>query len=263
MRNYSKAQKGQTLIELAIFGAIILFLFGTLLSYMQRFNDQQYVQMESFRRALEKANTYQGPTTEGAGASVQYSLMQNRRYTDLSDNFKKGNSDLVSGGANVFWAIPKLKEDDDDDTEAPNIIAFKINEDEQQWNYRDFIPKEYDSIDDEGEERQRYWSFEPQEIETDSQFAFSQEVTKEESPAAIINSSSSELQGTLDMTLPYIVKEVDKDDPDYENVIREGVLWEPTQRLYRDVDNQYKYSTQVPAGTVVEREKTWVTEFIK
>ena len=47
-------KRGQAAVEMAIFGVIVLMVFGTLLSYLQKLNDQQYIQMETFRQSLAK-----------------------------------------------------------------------------------------------------------------------------------------------------------------------------------------------------------------
>jgi len=254
MRDYNK--KGQAVVEMAMFGSLVLLIFATLLSYLQRSNDQQYVQMEAFRRALQKGCTYQSTDGDGAGASVQLTLLENRRHAELSGGFRKGSAQSLSASSSVFWAIPKVEED----AEAQNLIVYRINEDEQTWNYRDFVPKEHDSTDDEGDERQRYWSFEVEDLGTSSNLTFNEQVGKQESAQAITNTKSSRLQDAITTTLPYTVKEKDKDDKDYESIIREGTLWAPQQGVYRDTDGQYKYS-QAAVGTVVERSRTWRTEF--
>lgn len=252
MRPYIYQQKGQAVVEMAIFGSILLLLFGTLLSYLQRSNDQQYIQMEAFRRALEKGCTY-GSESDGAGASVQLTLIQNRRHTDLSGEFYKGSPQSLSASSNVFWAVPKVQGD-----ESPNLIVFRVNEDEGVWDYRDFVDKEHDRYDDDGNERQKYWSFETEDTQTDSQLNFDEETRKEEDTSAITTTRSSSLGDELTIKIPYVVKEVDKDDEDYEQIVNSGTLWEPTQYLYR-ADGQYKYSSA--AGGRVERSRTWRTAF--
>lgn len=251
-----KSKKGQAIVELAIFGSLILFLFGALLSYLQRMNDQQYAEMEAFRRALQKACTYQGESSEGAGASVQYTLMQNRRLVDLTSGFRKGSPSSVSYSANVFWAVPKS----DKDSEAESLIVYRINDDEKTWNYRDFVPKEHDSTDDEGEKRQRYWTFEQDNIETSSTSKFDEEIRKEEDLRRVINVNNSNLKENILTVLKYSIKEKDKDDKEYESVVKEDNLWEITQGLYRDESGQYKYS-EAAVGTQLQNQKRWVTEF--
>jgi len=117
-------KKGQAVLEMALFGSLILFGFSVLLSYLQNMNNQQYGEMETFRRALEKACTYTGETTDGAGASVQLSLMQNRRNVAVSGGYKKGTPTSVSASSSTYWAIPSAGEQPD------NLRIYRINEDE-------------------------------------------------------------------------------------------------------------------------------------
>src|SRR3989338_6091856 len=114
-------KKGQAVAEMALFGSLVLMIFAVLLSYIQRANEQQYVQMEAFRRALEKGNTYQGADSEGAGASVQLTLIENRRVADIQAGFRKGSGQTFNASSNVFWAVPKVG------GQAKSVSVYRIN----------------------------------------------------------------------------------------------------------------------------------------
>lgn len=254
-------KKAQAVVELAIFGSIILLVFGTLLSFMQRFNDQQYVQMEAFRRALEKGCTYLGKTSEGAGASVQYTLITDRRHADLSGGFRKGSPTTLSASSNVFWAVPKAG------AQSESLIIYRINEDERQRNYTDFIPA--DAGDDH--------SFVIEPTLSGSSGIFREVVRKEETSQTITNTRDSLLADEKAIIIPYTIRP--KDDYDDSHIIRQGTFWEGqgtvlaghgpdwdgkealVQWLYRDSSGQYKYSSEKPEGTKVERSRTWETRF--
>lgn len=240
-------KKGQAILELAIFGSLILFVLGILLSYMQRLNDQQYVQMETFRRALEKACTFQGEVSEGAGGSVQYTLLENRPQVDLNSGFGKGSPFNTGNSANVFWAIPKAG------AQAESLIVYRVNQDEKVWNYRDLIPKDSNR------------SFRIEDTAVDSNVNFNETTTKKETPQEITNIRQSTLKDTLTTNINYTIREKDTDDNSDNDPIAEGPkpLWSVTQGLYRDKkDGQYKYSEKA-AGTEITRERTWVTGFAK
>ena len=243
-------KKGQAVVEMALFGSLILLIFATLLSYMQRLNDQQYVQMEAFRRALEKGNTFQGETSEGAGASVQFSLIENRRHSDISGGFRKGSAQTLSASSNVFWAVPKAGKP------TESLIAYRVNEDEKVANFREFIP----------EEKSEEWSFRTEDLTFNSGLSFDEATTKAETPQEITNTATSQLQDTITTTIPYTIRQKEKDEdynPDNDVIISSGIFWEPKQGVYRDAnDGQYKYSEQA-VGTVVGRAKTWTTPFSK
>lgn len=112
------------MLEMAIFGSLILLVFGVLLSYLQRQNDQQYVEMETFRRSLQKGNSYQGQGPDGAGASVQLTLLEDRINVAAQGGFRKGSPSTVNTSSSVFWAVPESGEKPD------NLIVYRINEDE-------------------------------------------------------------------------------------------------------------------------------------
>lgn len=263
-----KNKKAQAVAEMAVFGSIILFIFGVLLSQLQRLNDQQYVQMEAFRRALEKANSgfdrdvnSTNSTVipgDGAGASVQYSFTENRKHSDLQGGYRKGNTQTVSASSSVFWAVPKVGK------QSESLMVYKVNEDENVWNYRDFVPEEHDKFDDEGKKRQRYWEFQPMDLSSDSEAYFNENVTKQESPAGITNRVTSEISERVHTRIPYRVVERDKDDENYEVEVpgTAGALVDFDQHLYRDADGQYKFDKDIPSGNrTVIRSKQWDTAF--
>lgn len=232
--------KGQAVAEMALFGSLVLLIFSVLISYAQRYNDQQYVQMEAFRRALQKACVYQSVESEGAGASVRFNLIQNRRHADLSGSFKKGSPQTLSAVSNVFWAVPGAGK------KAYTLTAYKVNEDEKEIDYRAYVPSDKD------EEQ----SFRPGATLSTSTTEFNEANTKEETPQGIINTRTSRITDTITTTIPYAV--VLKNDESV--VVSEGELLNLAQGLYRDADGQYKYSSQA-VGTEVERGKRWSTQF--
>jgi hypothetical protein len=175
-----KSLTGQAVLEMAIFGSLILFIFGVLISQLQRLNDQQYVQMEAFRRALYQAcrNNTGG---SGAGSSVQYSLIQNRRYADTSNNFRKGATQILSAGASLSWAVPEIKKD----TEAAHLIIVNVNGDEKIFSYRDYISKDNDRYDKDGNERTTHKVFTIGNTNFWSNLYFQETSKKKETPTQI------------------------------------------------------------------------------
>ncbi|MHB8154808.1 MAG: hypothetical protein ACYDFR_02000 [Candidatus Omnitrophota bacterium] len=249
-------KKGQAVAEMAIFGSLILLIFGVLLSFMQQFNDRQYVQMEAFRRALEKANSYIGTADDGSGASVQYTLAQNRHQINLGGGYRQGNNVTQTGSANVYWAIPKSAKG----SSADSLLVFRVNEDEGVFKYNDFIPEAHRRTDEEGKERPTYWVLQTENMNTDSDTLFNETNVKNEDTYAITNKRTSRLRDDIVTAVPYKIVEKNTGDKDYENTIEEGILYEVRQGVYLDSDGQYKYS-QGTAGNEVVREKTWVTPF--
>ncbi|MDP2941649.1 MAG: hypothetical protein Q8N85_05320 [Candidatus Omnitrophota bacterium] len=224
---YSK--KGQAVAEMALFSGLILVVLGTLISYIQRFNDQQYVQMEAFRRALEQGCTFQGDTSEGSGASVQYTLIQHRKHIDLQSGFMKGSPQILSSSANIFWAVPKAGD------QAKNLIILRVNEDEKKIDnaqYRKFVP--------EAEEETTSFQTESPNFNTAS--TFEETLKKDEDKNGISNSRKSTVKESVTTSVDYTIR--NKSD---DAVKKRGEFWQVQQRLYLDpTDGQYKYSSQVP-----------------
>ncbi|MFA5145736.1 MAG: hypothetical protein WC723_07075 [Candidatus Omnitrophota bacterium] len=250
-------KRGQAVAEMAIFGTLILLVFGVLISFIQQLNDRQYVQMEAFRRALEKANSYIGTADDGAGASVQYTLVQNRHQVNLAGGYRQGSNVTQTGSANVYWAIPKSAKG----SSADSLLVFKVNEDEGVFKYNDYISG-HERIDpDTGEERPTYWVLQTENLQTDSNTLFNETNVKSEDTYAITNQKISKLKDDIVTAVPYKIVEKKSSDPDYESPpIEEGILYEVNQGVYLDSDGQYKYS-QGKAGNEVTRGKTWVTPF--
>lgn len=168
---YIHNRNGQAVVEMALFGSLLLMLFASLLSYLQRANDQQYVQMEAFRRSLEKGCTFQGAESEGAGASVQLTLIQNRRHSDISESFRKGSPQALRAYSSVFWAVPKVGAKPD------NAIVFKVNDDEKEI------------INDS--------SVKVENIDSTQTTDFDETTLKQETPIAITNTRISKLKDTV------------------------------------------------------------------
>ena len=264
-RRCLRSLTGQAAVEMAVFGSIILLIFSVLLSYTQRLNDQQYLQMETFRRALEKAETFQDPDA-GGGASVQLSLIQDRHHFGASSGFKKGSPQRMSASSNVYWAVPKV-----DGTKSYSFITYRVNEDQDE------ITILYDYGEDEkGDEKIRIFGreldfefdydpededfklddiFRTEDMSSTSVASFKEQIRKQETHGAITNKRASWLKRIVTTTIRY---SVGPEEPEEAKDVR--VFWAPEQGLYRDSDGQYKYSEST-VGTEVGRGRTWRTAF--
>jgi|GEM_PF-1123799 len=233
---------GQAMVELAVFGGIILVVFGVLLSFLQQFNNQQYVAMETFRRGLERACNYVPEGVTGSGASVQYTLMQTRRQADMSGPFRKGSPTTINASASLFWAVPEVG------TNPESVIVMRVNEDEKPAKPSDFTSKEDES-------------FRTEEAQTSYVNTFGETTGKRETSGGITNTKTSKMNETLITTIPYVItKKETPDDYDDTNdvVVKKGTFLEFTQGAYVDEDGQYKYSED-KADTQIERSRTWET----
>jgi len=86
---------GQAPIEMAIFGTLILLCLGAFLSYAQRFDAQQQVMMETFRKALNAAYSNNN--------SVTYTYNKPVRFANLFGGYKEGQSSAVRSASLVMW----------------------------------------------------------------------------------------------------------------------------------------------------------------
>lgn len=86
---------GQAVVELAIFGTLILLIFGALLSYGQSLNYRQKLKMEAFRTALQKSYD--------TNRSVSYTIKRDVRQADLFSGFGFGKPSGASASASVMW----------------------------------------------------------------------------------------------------------------------------------------------------------------
>ena len=236
-------KKGQAIVELALFGSLILMGFGALLSYMQRSNEQQYVQMEAFRRALEKASTYRGEDSGGAGASVQYSLIETRRLPMVGADFGKNSAQTFGSSASIFWAVPEVG------SQPENLVVYRINQDEKQGTMDDLL---------QGRDRKLYY-FTTAGTMRWVYTSYEGSTYKQEDTTGISNVRQGVLQDTIHTFIPYYIVKKDSDDP-ANDTVESGTFWDLWQGGFRDTDGQYKYSEE-SLNTDTYKERTWATEF--
>jgi len=92
-------KSGQALLELAVFGSLVLLLLGTLIVYGLRYDFQQQAQMEVFRKALEMS--YQLDSDNQVVGSASYTLVKDRHIPDPSNPFGVGQVTPVIASASV------------------------------------------------------------------------------------------------------------------------------------------------------------------
>ena len=160
-------RSGQAVVELAVFGSLIILVFASLVSYIQHYNDQQYVQMSAFRQALGKAES---PDT--GGLSVQFTQIDNRKYSDPQGNYGKGSTQSVSASSSVYWAVPFVGES------ADTQVWYKVNDDA-------FTIDANTTVDN---------------ISTSTASSFNETLEKTETPSGIVNHDNSRLKETITTT---------------------------------------------------------------
>lgn len=103
---------GQALLELALFGAILLMLLGVMVSFGMRYNYQQKTMMEAFRKTLNETAVYE----RGGQASV--TVVSDEHVPNPSNPFAVGSTLPFSSSASITRSY-KLHESADTEEELP------------------------------------------------------------------------------------------------------------------------------------------------
>ena len=116
-RNPALIKRGQAILELAIFGSLLIMLLGILLNYGLRYNAQQQVTQHAFRKALVKA--YDAPYP-GKPISTTEVMVNDLHIPDPGHAFGLGSVTPVSSSASLI-RNPKMELTPDNSSEAPQI----------------------------------------------------------------------------------------------------------------------------------------------
>ncbi len=95
----SHRQSGQALLELAVFGSLILMVLGAIVSYGLRFNFQQQADMHVFRKAQELAMKHDNDNQPYGSSS--YTVVRDRHLPDASNPFGIGGVSPVMASASI------------------------------------------------------------------------------------------------------------------------------------------------------------------
>jgi hypothetical protein len=104
MVNYSRIEKirvsnkGQSLVEVAVFGAFLLIVLGFLLNSGMEYNYQQEVKMDAFRRAMQMASASPVPKAQVVQEDKDV------HFPDPSDMFALGTRGSIKSSSSVFWS---------------------------------------------------------------------------------------------------------------------------------------------------------------
>jgi Flp pilus assembly protein TadG len=115
-------KKGQAILELAIFGSILIMLLGVLISYGLRYNYQQLAMQRAFREALGTAVTSTKPHKP---ISVSHLLIEDRHVPDSTHAFAVGSMMPFSSAGSVTRSA-KMHETPDFEDELPES-SYHIN----------------------------------------------------------------------------------------------------------------------------------------
>lgn len=105
-------KRAQALLELAIFGSIIIMLLGIILNYGLRYGLQQKAMMSAFRKTLAASND------SNSGGQGSYTLIQDKHIPNPSNPFAVGSVAPFSGSSSVVRTA-RLHETADTEAELP------------------------------------------------------------------------------------------------------------------------------------------------
>jgi len=131
----SVGERGQAMIELAVFGSFFLLLLGALLSYGLKYNYQQRAQQTAFRRALKIASDQE----RGSGSAM---IMEDRSIPDPMSLFGVGSAQTVTASASVQRDYEMNNPVDDAEALQGSIMDIQTKRDEatgaQEWMRRTY-----------------------------------------------------------------------------------------------------------------------------
>lgn len=97
--NLNLSKNGQALVEMAVFGSILLFCLAMLIQYGLSANCQQQVQMEAFRKTQRLAFN-----KDGLGASTSLVVVKDKSIPDPRDQWGFAERQpIVGSGSGVSW----------------------------------------------------------------------------------------------------------------------------------------------------------------
>lgn len=135
--------RGQALVELAIFGAFVIMLLGTLINYGLNYDYQQQARMAAFREGLRSA----GADLHNLDAPVSRSqlLIQDRHIPNPADPFGVGPVVPATSQAGVTRSYGLLSVPDQEypgDTRTlPKLVLQIANEPPREYTLAGFRPE--------------------------------------------------------------------------------------------------------------------------
>ena len=109
--------RGQALVELAVFGSLLLVLLGYLVNTVLGYDYQMQAKTEAFRRSLSSAAS---SSRNNAPTFTSHLLIQDRQLSDPSDPFARGSVAPVASQAGVTRNY-QLQVIPDRDNELPRL----------------------------------------------------------------------------------------------------------------------------------------------
>lgn len=264
-------EKGQAAVELAVFGSLILVAFSVLLTYGQRFETQQQLKMEAFRRALNKA--YE------KNSSVSYTLRRDTRFFNLFGGYREGQPSSTGASASVMWVkgSPGNMKDGDGTDGDSNYAFYQINDtmigdsDDGLKRYKKNVANQNGKDDIEIKSPVSIWK-----EEVNKQTVYTSDYNRDEDSAGITIKDKPSLKETVTTTF-YTRFDKSKSDPnkpagsippvyvypdenyhDSSGDNQQIITYDPeTQGAYYTGDNRVDYSKDKAGTEITYDEKNW------
>lgn len=131
---------GQAILELAIFGSILIMLLGILVNYGLRYSQQQKTMQQAFRKALASAARSMSP---GTPVSVQHVLVRERHIPNPTDAFGFGSVLSASAGSSSPTRSYALEQTPDTEAELPHLL---IDVQGQEFLFKTAAFREEDNV---------------------------------------------------------------------------------------------------------------------
>ena len=119
--------RGQAVLELAIFGSFLIMLLGILINYGLRYDSQQEVTQQAFRKALASSFASLAQGNVGLPISTTHVIVTDKYIPDPYNSFAFGSTIPASSSASVI-ASYKLDEDADTDEEKDHVYITINNQ---------------------------------------------------------------------------------------------------------------------------------------
>lgn len=113
-------KKAQSILELAIFGSIVLFVFSILLTYGMNLNYRQHLNLQSFREALRQSKS----SVDSPSKSL--TVIKDKPVPNPTNPFGVGETMPIISQANAVWSRYLMYELDITKAELPTV-QFRIN----------------------------------------------------------------------------------------------------------------------------------------
>jgi len=122
-------RKAQAIVELGVMASLMLLAIGTMCIFIAKLNSDQYIQMESFRRALKKSHD--------ENKQIGYGMWDDRRMVDVNMPII-GSKNAHSGAGFVMWCVNSVVANGDTGEDPEGELYVAINSPPAMMNFNEY-----------------------------------------------------------------------------------------------------------------------------